>query len=270
VILLGKGLSLIMTLGVLYVGFCCLMVLGDIVKTVYHQFKGDGYEWYTVKVLKEKREWWKWALAAGLFAAGVYWLLPNSLIGEADFRAFRQKPEYMAYYECKYDIEHFGEGSGYAELRRENGQYTIVKIYTGDGYIQLNYTLTDEDDIDYSVDLSFCSEDDSSVHLLGGPVQKGIAQTNGKKEVFGYPDPTKDYCLVCRVCGAGYYAGCIDGSEWMCPECTDECETSCDICLEICPPWKGSSDDYVICDYCLDNWFRDEDLRYYFGAGEWP
>lgn len=266
---MNDGISLIMTLAVLFAGFCCLMVLSDIVKTVYHQFKGDAYEWYTVKVFKERREWWKWVLAAGMFAIGLYCLLPNSLVGQEDFRAFRQKPEYTAYYKCEYEINHFGNGTGYAELKREDSQFTIVKVYTDDGYILLNYTLTEDDDLDYGINLSFCSEWDSSVILVGDPVQPEIAQVGYNKEIFGYPDPTKEYCRSCRTCGAGYYSQCIDGSTWLCPSCTEKCQTSCDICFERCPLWYGSKDDYVICEYCLSTWFCDEDLRYYFRTGEW-
>ena len=266
---MNDWLTLIMTLGLLYIGFCCLMVITDIAKAVYHQFKGEGYEWYTVKVLREKREWWKWVIAAAVFTAGLYWLLPSSIVGKEDFRALKQKAAYTAYYECEYNIEHFEKGTGYAEIRKSNHEFTIVKIFTESGIVLVDYTLTEDDDLEYSVGLSFCYEDDSWIKLGEGPVLREEMGTIGTDVVFGYPDPTREYCLACRSCGAGYYAGCIDSSMWLCPQCTDECKTSCAVCFEICPPWQ-TGDDYVICEYCLSSGFQDEDLRYFFITGEWP
>lgn len=266
---MNKVSIVFMVAGVLFVSWCVLIVIQDIVKAVYHQFKGDNYEWYSVKALKENRVWWKWAIALVAFIIGAYWMLPNSIVGEADFRAFKEKPDYTAYYECEYDIEHYGKGKGYAELRRENSIYSITRIFVDGGHIILDRELTAEDEIDSSINLSFCNLHDSSVRLVGSPVKKEVAQPDVSKEVFGYPNPTKEYCLSCRSCGAGYYARCANGSEWLCPDCSDECKTYCDICFEKCPPWRGSSDDYVICEHCLGRWFQDEDLRYYFGTGEW-
>lgn len=259
-----------MLIGVGFAGICFIMLANDIVKTIYHQFKGTPYEWYTVKVLKEKREWWKWVLVVGALAVGIYWLLPASLVGQADARAVRQKPEYTAYYTCKYEIAHYGDGVGFAELVKKDGSFTISRLFTDEGFIILDYACESNEEFDHSIWLSFCTEDDSSICLTGDPVSKEIACTGKETEIFGYPDATKEYCQACRVCGSGFYTGCINSSAWMCPACTENCETSCDICLESCPLWRGSEDEFVICEYCLRNWFKDNDLRYYFGTGEWP
>lgn len=259
-----------MLIGIGFAGICFIMLGNDIVKAIYHQFKSTPYEWYTVKVLKEKREWWKWALAVGTFALGLYWMLPASWVGQTDARAFKQKPEFTAYYACKYEIAHYGDGMGFAELVKENGEFTISKIFTDEGFIVLNYAWEYDDEFDSFISLTFCSEDDSGICLTGAPISKEIACEGRDTEVFGYPDATKEYCQACRVCGAGYYTGCRDSSEWMCPECTENVQTICDICHERCPLWRGSKDEYVICEYCLRNWFKDTDLRYYFRGGEWP
>lgn len=261
---------LAMLIGVGFAGICLILFARDIINAIIHQFKNTSYEWYTVKVLKQKREWWKWVLAVGAFAIGIYWLLPASLVGQADARAFRQKPEYTAYYTCKYEIAHYGDGTGFAELIKTDSKFTISRLFTDEGFIVLDYACESDEEFDRSIWLSFCSEDDSSICLTGDPVSKEIACTGRDTEVFSYPDASKEYCQMCRECGNGYYIDCMDSSEWMCPNCTESVQTICDICHERCPLWKGSTDEYVICEHCLTNWFKDPDLRCYFRDGEWP
>ncbi len=256
-----------MLIGVAFAGTCLLFFAYDIVKEICCQFQNKPHEWYTIKVLKAKREWWKWVLAIAAFAWGMYWFLPSAWVGKADFRASRQKPEYTAYYPCNFNIPHYKEGFGHIELIKEDNTYTISRLYTDDGFIVIDHVYDSYDALYDPVTIYFCDEN-SYISINDGPVSKDIACTGKTKEVFGYPDATKDYCLACRVCGAGYYARCLDSSEWMCPDCTENCSSNCSICFEPCPPWRRSNDEFVICEYCLHNSFKDEDLRYYFVTGE--
>ena len=256
-------ISIATIIGALFTLGCCLVLACDIIATIRSQFKGDSYEWTTIKLLKQKRVWWQWALIAALLVFGVYSLLPDSLVGKEDFRADREQPEYTAYYACEYDIRHFGKGNGYVEITKENGEYTISKIYTSSGIVLVDHLLTEDDDLKYSIRLSFCSDGDSSIKVKDGPVGEDAFSTMKQSVVFGYPDPTKSYCSPCRGCGRGYYS-CVDASAYLCPDCTYKCKTGCAYCGEKCPPWPGLKDGFVVCEDCLAKGFADKNIRYYF------
>ena len=217
--------------------FCILFVLGciallifDIVMAVYCQFRSKNYEWYSIKVIKGKREWWKWVISICAFAVGIYAIIPNSVTGKADFRADLEKPSYTAYYECEYSSEHFGKGKGYISVIKENGKYKLGCLYTDYGRVYLDCTY--EEDISESLSFYICEGDHQcKVKIGNGPVNDAVVYSEKYDAVFGYPD------------------------------CSDENMSFCARCYEPCEKWPLRSDDYVICEYCLTNLFEDEWLR---------
>lgn len=283
-------MSKLLPLCALYVFFVVLFLFQDILKTVWNQFKGIPYEWYTIKVLKEKHDWWKWLLSILAFCAGVYYLLPNSVIGKADFRANRELPEYTAYYECEYSIENYGSGSGYVSVRREDGSLCATWLFTDNGKIALDLYMEGDKEDRSSVRGSIANDYYADVDIGSGPLKRDSIPLN-YNDVYLAPNPLEcdscweffcgDYAfettngynicplcaeeelnallngevLRCYYCEGYYYPSDSDGFG-LCYNCCQEYISSCHNCGDHTYRWHA--DDFTLCPKCAGEIFSDE------------
>ena len=214
---------------VLFVVVCAVYFITDLAMTIYRQFRGKDHKWKSIEVLKDKREWWKWVIAIAAFAIGVFFLIPISITGKADFRAEFEKPSYTAYYECEYRCAHTGRGTGYVALTRDRGEYRLDCLYTDYGKIYLDYEFDNK--VQEDVSLIFCGgECECDITIGAGPVDDAFM--NEAK-----------------------YANCLGQ-----PDCSDENVLECARCYELCEKWTRL-DDYVLCEHCLEVLFDDERMR---------
>lgn len=278
----------------LYVIFVILIVIADILHSVQCQFKGIQYEWYSIKTIKEKREWWKWLIGVGAFIAGIYYLLPNSIIGKADFRSDREKPEYTAYYECEYSIENFGSGDGYISIRKEDGSLYAEYLFTSDGKLCLDLALDDDNEdrsyvmgsitTDYYADIDIGDgplNRDSldlkywDIQLPQNPVECDICyQIIGAK--YAYSEDNFFYCPDCIYSAFDYMrdpyiwkcercCAFYDGSETdligLCPDCEAEYGKPCANCGRYAEVIGSSDNDFILCEICLALTLHDTATR---------
>lgn len=212
---MDNGMVLIMAVSVLFVLCCVICVIVDIAKTIYSQFKGTEYQWHTIKVLKEKREWWKWVLATGVFAVGIYWMLPLSIVGEADFRASRQKPEYTAYYECKYSIEHFGVGEGHIAIQKIGETIIAKTLYTDEGALSLNLYMESDDVKNSRVRGNLGDNCYAEITIKDGPIDVDLVKLNHKNIPLAIDGVPCDYCEKLFPEEYAY----TETNEVICPNC---------------------------------------------------
>ena len=272
----------------LYVLAVILFVLQDILKSAWHQFKGTPYDWFTVKWLKEKREWWKWIVCVSAFCVGIIYFLPNSIGGKADFRADRELLEYTAYYECEYDIEKYGSGSGYVSISREDNVYCAVYLFTDDGKIALDLYL-DNDELERSHVRSLLGKAyEVRIDIGSGPLERDSIILNNN-EIFLAPNPVEcEGCweffdgryavetsigriicpscleddfnalldgevLLCYVCG-GYYFPPDSYGFGLCDDCCQEYIVHCRTCDERTYCWYDG--EFSLCQKCAESFFR--------------
>ena len=273
----------------LYVIFVMLFVLQDILKSAWHQFKGTAYEWLTVKWLKEKREWWKWLLSISAFCVGIYYFIPNSIGGKADFRANRELPEYTSFYECEYDIEKYGSGEGYVSINKEDNAYCALYLFTDDGKISLDFYIED-DELESSCVRGLIEKDyEIRINIGNGPVERDFITLNSK-DIYLPRDPVEcegcweffdgeyafetsigmivcPHCLgddmnalldgeflCCYVCGDFYYPPDSYGFG-LCNDCCLEYTVSCRICDELTYRWYDG--EFSFCPQCAERLFSD-------------
>lgn len=278
----------------LYVIFIALIVIADILHSVQCQFKGIHYEWYSIKTIKEKREWWKWLIGIGAFIAGIYYLIPNSIIGKADFRSDREKPEYTAYYECEYSIENFDSGRGYISIKRADGTLYAEYLFTSDGKLHLDLALDDDlkdrsyirDSIakDYyaKIDIGEGPLDQDSLDLKYWDIQlpQNPVECDACWEVFegdySYSVEGQYFCPDCiynafdyarspsvwkceRCCA--FYNGSDTALIGLCPDCEFEYGRQCANCGSYAEVLGASDNDFALCDFCLALTLYDPEMR---------
>lgn len=152
-------------------------IVSDIVLAIYYQFKGIHYEWDTIKYLKEKRKWWSWVILSIFVIGSIYLLLPDQWVGKADFRAYHQKDEFTAYYECEYKIGYWYSGEGFVSVRRDNDFVDVGTLYTSDGCILID-TIADMEDL-YDSYFSGCIDGHSvDIYIGEGPIERDMVPIN--------------------------------------------------------------------------------------------
>lgn len=278
---------------ILYVVLIILFVLNDIVKTVVSQFKGGNYQWYTIKVLKEKREWWKWVICVSAFAVGFYFFIPISVTGEADFRAKREKPEYTAYYKCEYSIENFGSGDGYISIRREDGVLYADYLFTNDGKLHLGLELDDDNEDRSYIRGSIATDYYADIDIGEGPLERNsldlkywdIQLSQDPVECyncyqiidseFAYSRDDRSFCpncvrdefdalldgevLRCVICKSYYFP--LDSFGYgLCWDCSLEHLTGCSFCGQYTFTWYNE-DGFSLCPECAGELYSDEGIQ---------
>lgn len=165
-------------------------IISDVVLAFYYQLKGVHYEWDTVKFLKKKRKWWSWVILSIFVMGSIYLLLPDQWVGRADFRAYHQKDEFTAYYECEYTIDGWYKQNGYVSISRDDEYVDVNNLYTADGWIRID-TMADMEDLYESYFRGSVDGYSVEIYIGEGPIERNTISTNGT-ELF-LEDYLEDY-----------------------------------------------------------------------------
>lgn len=226
-------------------GFCALFViiavcaiLWDIIKAVWHQYRGIEYKMDTAKFLEQEREWWVWAIGIAAVCIGIYTLIPHPWLEKADFRAEIEKDEYTAYYECSYKLYGPGNslsGDGVVELQKtERGGLLASALYTDYGMIPLGLWM-DENEERCEEGIWQALKDGWDGEIKVGELIPDIDLSSLNRQEYMYYGKTCFYCgnvvdskyiyttemsdEVCPVCVYAWYDEENKWGVWKCGRC---------------------------------------------------
>lgn len=250
----GESLwTLIQVLCGLYVISLIAMLLWDICKTVWYQFRGENYEWITISSVKGIKFWWGGAILIAAVVVGVWGMLPTEWFAEADFRAENELSEYTAYYECAYILdgpENRLRGDGFLEIEKKNNTLCAKILYTNNGTVILDLWMEDYEEEWSSVNGDI--RDGWYAEIEIGSLVEGLTGATLKQEPYMY------YAEMCEFCGKSVDPALIYASYWgedACINCiykwhmefSEHGVYKCGLCQGI---YDGSTEEYTPCPWC--------------------
>lgn len=236
--------TIIMLIGISFAGTCLALFVSDIAKAIYHQFKGAPYEWYTIKVLKENREWWKWVLAIAVFVMPFYIILTNQPAEQEDFC------QEIRYYECNYRVvaNESAKGTGIVLVAHKDEKLTAEALFTEHGFVQLGFFVEAIDDNHSFIYGDIKDGGYIEIDIENGPVDPDTLHlSDGKFYYYG------EQCEWCGVVLPTEYI--YDDGGNKCPTCVYKDYEymnsvgvwKCGICNDY---FDGSKTELSLCPWC--------------------